>query len=189
MRPTPRPRAYSPGGDEDKMREAVRLAVRRCATLWTGKKPVVEVMLLAGRLHEALTSIVAIYFLFFAFSAFLLLPFGVRTDEEAGDAEDRRARRKARRTGSTSSGICSRRRSSPRCCSRFITRTGPTAGSRRTTSTSTTAERSSGACRSPGRARRRACPCRTTSGSPRSSRRRARRGPGEASPRNRGRSG
>jgi ribonuclease J len=28
------------------MREAVRLAVRRCATLWTGKKPVVEVMLL-----------------------------------------------------------------------------------------------------------------------------------------------
>jgi len=32
----------------------------------------------------AFTSIVAIYFLFFAFSAFLLLPFGVRTDEEAG---------------------------------------------------------------------------------------------------------
>ena len=31
-----------------------------------------------------LTSIVAIYFLFFAFSAFILLPFGVRTDEEAG---------------------------------------------------------------------------------------------------------
>ena len=30
------------------------------------------------------SSIVAIYFLFFAFSAFLLLPFGVRTDEEAG---------------------------------------------------------------------------------------------------------
>ena len=30
------------------------------------------------------TSISAIYFLFFAFSAFLLLPFGVRTDEEAG---------------------------------------------------------------------------------------------------------
>jgi len=33
-----------------------------------------------------LSSIVAIYFLFFAFSAFLLLPFGVRTDEEAGTA-------------------------------------------------------------------------------------------------------
>ena len=33
-----------------------------------------------------LTSISAIYFLFFAFSAFLLLPFGVRTDEEAGTA-------------------------------------------------------------------------------------------------------
>jgi predicted secreted protein len=32
----------------------------------------------------ALTSIVAIYFLFFAFSAFVLLPFGVKTDEEAG---------------------------------------------------------------------------------------------------------
>ncbi|MGN6589989.1 MAG: DUF1467 family protein [Sphingomicrobium sp.] len=32
----------------------------------------------------AFTSIVAIYFLFFALSAFILLPFGVRTDEEAG---------------------------------------------------------------------------------------------------------
>jgi ribonuclease J len=31
--------------EEEKTREAVRLAVRRCATLWTGKKPVVEVML------------------------------------------------------------------------------------------------------------------------------------------------
>ena len=30
------------------------------------------------------TSIIAIYFLFFCFSAFVLLPFGVRTDEEAG---------------------------------------------------------------------------------------------------------
>ena len=30
------------------------------------------------------TAILAIYFLFFAFSAFILLPFGVRTDEEAG---------------------------------------------------------------------------------------------------------
>lgn len=39
-------RAYSPGVDEEKVREAVRLAVRRCATLWTGKKPLVEVMLL-----------------------------------------------------------------------------------------------------------------------------------------------
>jgi len=38
-------RAFS-AGDEDKMREAVRLAVRRCATLWTGKKPVVDVTLL-----------------------------------------------------------------------------------------------------------------------------------------------
>src|SRR5690349_20193219 len=39
-------RAYNPGGEEEKTREAVRLAVRRCATLWTGKKPLVEVMLL-----------------------------------------------------------------------------------------------------------------------------------------------
>ena len=39
-------KAYSPGVDEDKVRESVRLAVRRCATLWTGKKPLVEVTLL-----------------------------------------------------------------------------------------------------------------------------------------------
>ena len=39
-------RAFNPGTDEDRTREAVRLAVRRCATLWTGKKPLVEVMLL-----------------------------------------------------------------------------------------------------------------------------------------------
>ena len=39
-------RAFTPSGDEDKVREAIRLAVRRCATLWTGKKPLVEVMML-----------------------------------------------------------------------------------------------------------------------------------------------
>jgi ribonuclease J len=39
-------KAYNARGDVDAVREAVRLAVRRCATLWTGKKPVVEVMLL-----------------------------------------------------------------------------------------------------------------------------------------------
>ena len=39
-------RAYGSGGEEEKSREAVRLAVRRCATVWTGKKPLVEVMLL-----------------------------------------------------------------------------------------------------------------------------------------------
>jgi len=33
-------------GNEDKLREAVRLAVRRCATDWTGKKPVVSVLVL-----------------------------------------------------------------------------------------------------------------------------------------------
>jgi predicted secreted protein len=31
------------------------------------------------------TSLVAIYFLFFVGSAFLLLPFGVKTDEEVGN--------------------------------------------------------------------------------------------------------
>jgi ribonuclease J len=38
-------KAYQPTRDIEKVREAVRLAVRRCATLWTGKKPIVEVML------------------------------------------------------------------------------------------------------------------------------------------------
>lgn len=32
-------------------------------------------------------SIIAIYFLFFAFCAFALLPFGVRTSDEAGEAK------------------------------------------------------------------------------------------------------
>jgi ribonuclease J len=36
-------RAFDPAGDPEKSREAVRLAVRRCATLWTGKKPLVDV--------------------------------------------------------------------------------------------------------------------------------------------------
>jgi ribonuclease J len=39
-------RAYTAKGDEEAVRESVRLAVRRCATLWTGKKPLVEVMML-----------------------------------------------------------------------------------------------------------------------------------------------
>jgi ribonuclease J len=38
-------RAYEPTRDVEKVREAVRLAVRRCATLWTGKKPIVDVMM------------------------------------------------------------------------------------------------------------------------------------------------
>ena len=79
-------RAFEPRPTSEKVREAVRLAVRRCATLWTGKKPIVEVMLRRGRPMK-LGSILAIYFLFFAASAFLLLPFGVQTDEEAGDGE------------------------------------------------------------------------------------------------------
>ena len=38
-------RAFNASLAEDQLREAVRLAVRRCATAWTGKKPLVEVML------------------------------------------------------------------------------------------------------------------------------------------------
>ncbi len=38
-------RAFNPAAAEDQLREAIRLAVRRCATAWTGKKPLVEVML------------------------------------------------------------------------------------------------------------------------------------------------
>ena len=33
------------GGNESKLREGIRLAVRRCATEWTGKKPVVDVLI------------------------------------------------------------------------------------------------------------------------------------------------
>jgi ribonuclease J len=32
-------------GNADKRREAIRLAVRRCATDWTGKKPLVDVLM------------------------------------------------------------------------------------------------------------------------------------------------
>jgi ribonuclease J len=36
--------AHKGAASEDRLREAVRLAVRRCATEWTGKKPVVDVL-------------------------------------------------------------------------------------------------------------------------------------------------
>ncbi|PKP90036.1 MAG: MBL fold hydrolase [Alphaproteobacteria bacterium HGW-Alphaproteobacteria-16] len=39
-------KAASAGGDREKLREAVRLAARRVAVRWTGKKPVVDVMLI-----------------------------------------------------------------------------------------------------------------------------------------------
>jgi ribonuclease J len=39
-------RTFDPRADEDRSLEAVRLAVRRCATAWTGKKPVVDVTIL-----------------------------------------------------------------------------------------------------------------------------------------------
>ncbi len=32
--------------DRDRLREDIRLSVRRCATRWTGKKPIVDVLLL-----------------------------------------------------------------------------------------------------------------------------------------------
>jgi len=40
-------RAFDAKAGDEQMREAVRLAVRRCATAWTGKKPLVEVTVLA----------------------------------------------------------------------------------------------------------------------------------------------
>jgi ribonuclease J len=39
-------RTFDPRADEERSLEAVRLAVRRCATAWTGKKPVVDVTIL-----------------------------------------------------------------------------------------------------------------------------------------------
>ena len=39
-------RAFDPRADGDRALEAVRLAVRRCATAWTGKKPIVDVTIL-----------------------------------------------------------------------------------------------------------------------------------------------
>jgi ribonuclease J len=38
-------RAFDPTQSEEQQRENIRLAVRRCATAWTGKKPLVEVLL------------------------------------------------------------------------------------------------------------------------------------------------
>src|SRR4051812_17011546 len=37
--------ARNGGKDEDKLRDAIRLAVRRCATEWSGKKPIVSVLI------------------------------------------------------------------------------------------------------------------------------------------------
>jgi ribonuclease J len=45
MREAVKKAALAPAKEQDRMREAVRLAVRRVATDWTGKKPVVDVML------------------------------------------------------------------------------------------------------------------------------------------------
>ncbi|WP_326913177.1 ribonuclease J [Sphingopyxis chilensis] len=45
MREAAQQAATGPSRDEDKLREAIRLGVRRIATDWTGKKPVVDVML------------------------------------------------------------------------------------------------------------------------------------------------
>ncbi|MGV3729420.1 MAG: ribonuclease J [Sphingopyxis sp.] len=45
MREAAEQAATGPARDEEKLREAIRLGVRRIATDWTGKKPVVDVML------------------------------------------------------------------------------------------------------------------------------------------------
>lgn len=45
MREAAQQAATGPARDEEKLREAIRLGVRRIATDWTGKKPVVDVML------------------------------------------------------------------------------------------------------------------------------------------------
>lgn len=45
MREAAQQAATGPARDQDKLREAIRLGVRRIATDWTGKKPVVDVML------------------------------------------------------------------------------------------------------------------------------------------------
>jgi ribonuclease J len=37
--------AKAPGATEEKTREAIRLAVRRVASDWTGKKPIVDVLI------------------------------------------------------------------------------------------------------------------------------------------------
>ena len=38
--------ARGKGRDHDRLREDIRLAVRRVATRWTGKKPIVDVLLI-----------------------------------------------------------------------------------------------------------------------------------------------
>ena len=45
MREAVQKTATGPAKERDRLREAVRLAVRRVATDWTGKKPIVDVML------------------------------------------------------------------------------------------------------------------------------------------------
>ena len=98
-------RAFSPGGDEEKLREAVRLAVRRCATLWTGKKPLVEVMLLQVAGSEAHLDHRD---LFPVFRRMRVHPAAVRREDRRGGRRRPRSpgRPKARRTSSTSSAIC-----------------------------------------------------------------------------------
>ena len=181
-------RAFEPGADEDKVARggAARGAPlrdpvdRQEADGRRGVRP--------GRAMK-IGSIIAIYFLFFAASAFILLPFGVRTDEEAGDAQGARPGRQRaaplRPQAPFAQGGAARR--DP--VRALLRQLDLSAGSRPTISTSTIKPDQRWRVDRPGPARRRACPCRTTSGSPPSSRRRARRARGGASPRNRGRSG
>ncbi|HMO76693.1 MAG TPA: MBL fold metallo-hydrolase, partial [Sphingopyxis sp.] len=46
MRDAAETAALAPAKDREKLREAIRLGVRRIATDWTGKKPVVDVMMI-----------------------------------------------------------------------------------------------------------------------------------------------
>ena len=57
--------------DRGQAARGVRLAVRRCATEWTGKKPVVDVLMRQGLTAMKLGSILAIYVLFWVLSFFL----------------------------------------------------------------------------------------------------------------------
>ena len=57
---------------QDKLREAIRLAVRRRATDWTGKKPVVDVLIVRWLNRCSWTSLLAIYILFWTMSLFVV---------------------------------------------------------------------------------------------------------------------
>ena len=73
------------------------------------------------------TSIIAIYFLFFAGSAFILLPFGVKTTEDVGGETIPGQAESAPHQFDVKRHLL-KAVSSERCCSRSIMRTGLSAG-------------------------------------------------------------